>query len=264
MLVIAALLFGTSAALLTVQAGRTSVRRRRRRSARPISGRRRDLMLRATGAVHGTDGELRRFIRRRVGGVAGASVAAVMLVWSRPTGARVALAPLLLAGAWQLPAARARARERRRRDAVDLEIVDALGEMVMGVEAGLTLEAVMRLYAERHSTPLATECATLLDRISLGASRDTALAEFVERTPTEGIRMFVAAVRQNQRIGAPLGAVLRQQAATARRRRRQAIEERSATLAMKMVFPTVFCILPALMVVVVGPALVRTLASRPG
>ncbi len=260
---LAAVLFGAAAALLTLQAGRIPLRRRRR-TARPITGRRRDLLLRATGVVHGTEAELRRFVRRRVGIVAAASVAAVMIVWAEPSGVRLAAAPALLAGAWQLPATLARARERRRREAVELEIVDALGEMVMGVEAGLTLESVMSLYAARHSTPLAAEYATMLDRISLGASRDTALGEFVERTPTDGVRMFVAAVRQNQRIGAPLGDVLRRQAGTARRRRRQAIEERSAKLAMKMVFPTVFCILPALMIVVVGPALIRTLASLPG
>jgi tight adherence protein C len=83
----------------------------------------------------------------------------------------------------------------------------------------------------------------------------------LERTPTSGMQMFVAAIRQNQRIGAPLATVLRQQAATARRRRRQAIEEHSAKLAMKMVFPTVLCVLPALMIVVVGPAFIRTLQS---
>lgn len=119
----------------------------------------------------------------------------------------------------------------------------------------------MNIYATRHQTPLADEFRAVLDRISLGVSRDLSLKEMLDRTPTQGMQLFVAAVRQNQRIGAPLATVLRQQASTARRRRRQTIEEQSAKLAMKMVFPTVFCVLPALMIVVVGPALIRTLQS---
>jgi len=57
--------------------------------------------------------------------------------------------------------------------------------------------------------------------------------------------------------------VLRQQAATARRQRRQAVEERAAKVPMKMIFPTVFCILPVLMIVVVGPAIVRLVHVLP-
>ncbi len=119
----------------------------------------------------------------------------------------------------------------------------------------------MNIYATRHQSPLAEEFRAVLDRVALGVSRDLSLKEMLDRTPTPGIQLFVAAVRQNQRIGAPLATVLRQQASTARRRRRQSIEEQSAKLAMKMVFPTVFCVLPALMIAVVGPALIRTLES---
>lgn len=75
--------------------------------------------------------------------------------------------------------------------------------------------------------------------------------------------MFVSAVLQNQRLGTPLGTVLRQQARTARRRRQQAVEEYAATLALKMVFPTVFCVLPVLLIVIVGPAIVRLVHALP-
>jgi tight adherence protein C len=73
--------------------------------------------------------------------------------------------------------------------------------------------------------------------------------------------MFVSAVQQNQKLGTPLAVVLRQQGETARRLRRQAVEEHAAKLSLKMIFPTVFCILPTLLVVIVGPAIRRFVSS---
>lgn len=233
----ASMLFGGAAALMTLQAGRlTSIRARK---------------------IHIPF----EYWQRRTWLVAAASAVGVFMVWVRPDVVGVALAFLLMYVAWQTPVWRARRKEDARRHSVERELVDALGEMVMCVEAGLTLEAAMNIYANRHSSPLAAEFRAVLDRVALGVSRDDSIAQMLERTPTSGMQMFVAAIRQNQRIGAPLATVLRQQAATARRRRRQAIEEHSAKLAMKMVFPTVLCVLPALMIVVVGPAFIRTLQS---
>lgn len=158
----------------------------------------------------------------------------------------------------------ARLGVERRRTEFDVELIDALGEMVMGVEAGLTLDAVLAHYSDRHDTPVGREFRNLLDRIRLGTSRRDALREFVERNPTAGARSFVSAVEQNQTLGTPLAGVLRQQAATERRRRRQAVEEKAAKLSLKMVFPTVFCVLPVLLIVVVGPAIIRLVDTLPG
>ena len=83
------------------------------------------------------------------------------------------------------------------------------------------------------------------------------MRELAERTPTPIVGAFVSAVEQNLVLGTPLAAVLRKQAETVRRHRRQAAETRAAAVSMKMIFPTVFCILPVLMIVVVGPAIVR-------
>jgi Flp pilus assembly protein TadB len=79
------------------------------------------------------------------------------MVWVRPDVVGVALAFLLMYVAWQTPVWRARRKEDARRNSVERELVDALGEMVMCVEAGLTLEAAMNIYANRHSSPLADE-----------------------------------------------------------------------------------------------------------
>ena len=194
---------------------------------------------------------------------AAAGLVGLGLVSVRPNPSGVIAAGAVTAAGWQLPLIHARSVEDKRRRRLDLELSDALGEMVMGVEAGLTLEAVMNLYAQAHDTNLAEEFARVLDLIKLGSTRMEALEEFRSRTPTNFVSMFVSAVQQNQRLGTPLAAVLRQQGHTARRRRQQAVEEHAAKLSLKMIFPTVFCVLPILFIVIVGPAVIRVIQSWP-
>ena len=184
-------------------------------------------------------------------------------VAARPNAGTVAAAGMMAAAGWQIPLIRARSKEELRCKRFDLELSDALGEMVMGVEAGLTLEAVMNLYARAHDSELSREFSRVIDLVGLGATRSAALEEFRARTPTPFVSMFVSAVQQNQRLGTPLATVLRQQGRTARRRRQQAVEEYAAKLSLKMIFPTVFCVLPVLLIVIVGPAVIRVIESWP-
>lgn len=228
-----------------------------------VSDRQRAVLLDAVGSVYGTERGLLAVARARVAAVSIAVVFGAVLLSVKRTPLVLLAVVCLTAAAWQVPLILARARERRRRSEFDVELTDALGEMVMGVEAGLTLESVMRAYAHGHDSSLASEFAHVLDLVNLGIPRMDALSEFVERTPTTGVRTFVAAVQQNQKLGTPLAEVLRQQGETARRRRRQAVEEYSAKLSLKMIFPTVFCILPMLLIVIVGPAIVRLVHALP-
>ncbi|NCZ88296.1 MAG: hypothetical protein EBY92_03730, partial [Actinobacteria bacterium] len=129
MRLLASLLFGGAAALMTAQAGRlTAIRSTKRRA--PITGKRRSSLLGATGVVLGTEAELQRLVARRTVLVAGASMLGVLAVWVRTDVVGLAAAILLLVIAWQLPVWRARRKEEARRNAIEVEIVDALGEMV--------------------------------------------------------------------------------------------------------------------------------------
>lgn len=215
------------------------------------------------GLVRGTDDGLRSVAKTQVIGALSMGVLVALVVMSQPTAVNVLASGFLVAMGWQVPLMLARATEKERRLGVELELSDALGELVMGVEAGLTLEAVMGQYAIRHPTALADEFGVVLDRVSVGVPRTEGLDQMRARTPTPGVSMFVSAVQQNQKLGTPLAGVLRQQGETARRRRRQAVEEHTAKLSLKMIFPTVFCILPTLLVVIVGPAIVRLVESLP-
>ena len=257
--VIAAILFGAAAAIFIARA--PALVRARQHSR--LGARRRLALLDAVGPVYGTEAGLRRVVASQLILAFSSFALVVVLVSSSPEPASVVAGLALIAASWQVPLLLARSRERRRRRSVDFELSDALGELVMGVEAGLTLEGVMNLYSRRRETPLASEFRLVLDSVNIGNSRVDALEQFERRTPTAGVRMFVSAVQQNQRIGAPLAGVLRQQADTARRRRRQLVEEHAASLSLKMIFPTIFCILPVLMIVIVGPAVIRMIETFP-
>jgi tight adherence protein C len=237
-----------------VQRAAASTRRR-------LSEKRTASLIDAAGLVLGGDDAFARLARQQViGALAGGVVGGVVFL-GNPTAVTVFAAVALIAVGWKGPVILARGREERRREQLDLELVDTLGELVMGVEVGLSLDVAMARYADTRTSALASEFRHYLDLVHLGWSRAEAMDEFARRNPTPIVRLFVAAVVQNQRLGTPLAGILRQQAATARRQRRQLVEEKAAKIPLKMIFPTVFCILPALMIVVVGPAMVRLLEA---
>ena len=228
-----------------------------------LSRRRRDSLIEAAGAIAGSPESLARLAREQVVFTVIAGCVGVLALLSSPS-TITALAPVaLMAMGWKFPLIRARGAERRRLAAIDVELVDTLGELVMAVESGLTLDVAMARYADQNDTVLAEEFRHHLDLVRVGTARSDAMAEFGRRNPSPICRLFVSAVVQNQRLGTPLAGILRQQAATARRQRRQAVEEAAAKVPLKMIFPTVFCVLPVLMIVVVGPAIVKLSHSLP-
>jgi tight adherence protein C len=255
-----AVLWGAAAAVLVGRMPSLSTRWKGVRVAPAIRSR----MIDAVGHVRGTTEGIRSVLRDQLVSSTITLVAVtILLVWNFSM-LNLVFGVLLVAAAWQVPLIVARAREKKRREEFDLELSDALGEMIMGVEAGLTLESVMSLYSQRRRTSLATEFSYVLDRINLGDTRLAALERLRERTPTPGVSAFVSAVQQHQKLGTPLATVLRRQRDSASRRRRQAVEEYAAKLSLKMVFPTVLCILPVLMIVVVGPAIIRLVQTLGG
>ena len=97
----------------------------------------------------------------------------------------------------------------------------------------------------------------MLQDVQLGASREAAFEALLERTDVADIRHFVIAMKQANRYGIPITQTLRIQATEARERRRANSEEHAQKMAVKLLFPLIFCILPALFVVLLGPAAIR-------
>ena len=126
--------------------------------------------------------------------------------------------------------------------------------MTVSVEAGLGFDAAMARSAEGRTGPLADELTRVLQDLQVGVSREVALDRMIERTDVPDLKAFVVAVRQSTRHGLPIAKVLHVQSQELREKRRARVEEKAAQLPVKIVFPLVFCILPSLFVVILGPA----------
>ena len=147
-------------------------------------------------------------------------------------------------------------RARERQGTIERELPDLLDQITVCVEAGLGFEAAMAKVAENDG-PLPAELGRTLQDIQIGITRDRALEGLLARTDVTDLRTFVHAFVQAERYGIPVAHVLRVQADEMREKRRVRAEERAMKMPVKIVFPVVMCILPALFVVVAGPAAIR-------
>jgi tight adherence protein C len=148
------------------------------------------------------------------------------------------------------------------------EIDEALPELIdllaVTIEAGLAFGASLRLSAERLSGPLGDELRLTLQEQSLGLSPVESLDNWLQRTDTPAVRAFVRAMTQGERLGISVGQILRNLAIEMRKRRRATAEERAQKAPIKILFPLVFLIFPALFVIVLGPAAYSIVQSFSG
>jgi len=137
---------------------------------------------------------------------------------------------------------------------------DALDLMTVCVEAGLGTEAAMMRVADDlqfKSPALADEMRLVNLELRAGADRERALRNLAIRTGVEEVDGFVTMISQAERFGTSIAASLRIHAEMLRTRRRQRAEEAAAKIALKLLFPLIFCIFPSLMVVLMGPAMIQ-------
>jgi len=144
-----------------------------------------------------------------------------------------------------------------RQELLKRELADTLDQITISVEAGLAFEPAMARAARSRKGPLAAELSRTLQDVQLGVPRSTALKHLVERTDVSDLRTFVHAVAQAEKYGVPIARILRVQSGELREKRRQAAEERAMKLPVKIVMPLILCILPALFIVLMGPAAIR-------
>jgi tight adherence protein C len=157
------------------------------------------------------------------------------------------------------------ARDRRRQN-IRRHLPDAVDLLEICVSAGLGLDQAWNSVAEeirRVSPTLADEMELTNLEISLGASRATSMRHMAERTGAEDISSLVALLVQSERFGASIVDALRTFATTMRETWSQRAEESAERMAVKMLFPMVLFIFPALLIVMVGPALLGFLQTLP-
>jgi tight adherence protein C len=171
--------------------------------------------------------------------------------------AGIVLAPVLAAVGFICPDFILTLRVRARRERICSELPDALDLLAVSVEAGLGLDGAIAKLTEHLEGALVDEFALTLGEIRIGESRHEALKKFTERVPTPEVAAFVRSVIQADQLGISLGRILRVQGADSRLRRQAAAEEKAMKAPIKMLFPTVLFIFPAMFLVILGPALLN-------
>jgi tight adherence protein C len=147
-------------------------------------------------------------------------------------------------------------RAHERQQAILYALPDTLDQMTIAVEAGLGFDSAMAKAARGGEGPLAEELIRVLQDMSIGRTRRESFEQLDKRTSSEDLRRFVRAIVQADAYGVAIGEVLRVQAGEMRTKRRQRAEEQAQKVTVKIIFPLIFCLLPAMFIVILTPAVI--------
>jgi Flp pilus assembly protein TadB len=168
-----------------------------------------------------------------------------------------------LAG-WTLPSFLVRKRGAARLEEIDHRLPELIDILIATVEAGVGFTAALSLVAVRFDGAMGEELKLTMRQQSLGMSVSAALDEMVGRCDTASVRAFVRTASRGETLGASIGPILRELSADERRRHRMAAREKMQKAPIKMLFPTMFLIMPALMIVLMFPAVYNVMHSNTG
>jgi len=207
-------------------------------------------------AGKGDQESIDRFLAVRVVTVVAAPVAAYFAWQYSPVDGIGQLGLAALAAAFLVlgPDSLLNRQVEERRWALRTKLPDVMDLLVISVEAGLGFEQALDRTVAAVPGPLTEEFSRMLGEVRAGASRADAMRSLDARTNVPEIRSFVLAILQADTFGVSIGRVLRAQADEMRIKRRQLAQERAQKAPVKMLIPMVFCIFPALFVIVLGPA----------
>jgi tight adherence protein C len=149
----------------------------------------------------------------------------------------------------------------KRQEQTAKGLADALDMLTVCVEAGLGFDSALMQVARNIDGPISGEFARVISEIQIGKSRGDAFSAMGDRVTLPEVKNFVSAIVQADRLGIPIAAVLREQTSTMRLTRKQRAEEKAQKVTVKILFPLLLCIFPALFVVIIGPGAIRMMQS---
>ncbi|MDP1792888.1 MAG: type II secretion system F family protein [Acidimicrobiales bacterium] len=208
----------------------------------------------SAAGMNGED-QLDRFLALRIGALAAilpAALAVISAFGTDTTGLAITgfVVMLLAIG----PTTMISRKADERQTAIARALPDVLDLLTISVEAGLGFEQAVDRTVASVPGPLTDEFALMLGEVRAGARRSDALRAMSMRVDNEDVRGFVMAVLQADTFGVSIGRMLRNQADEIRVRRRQHAQEKAQKAPVKMLIPMVFCIFPAILVIILGPA----------
>lgn len=145
---------------------------------------------------------------------------------------------------------------QRRQDQIRRALPDMLDMLTISVQAGLGFDMALTKLVRTTSGPLSYEFSRMLNEVQAGVARRDALRNLGARTAVPEVNNFVVAMVQADIFGVSISGILHEQSSELRTRRRQRAEEMAQKAPVKIVFPIIVCILPATLMVILGPAVV--------
>jgi len=192
------------------------------------------------------------------GGIAGV-VAGALLMGLVPISGWVKILLVVIFGliGYLIPSSQVRSMASKRQDTIRKQLPDVMDLLTISVEAGLGFDAALAQVTKNVPGPLAQELSRLLQEVQIGISRSDAFRGLGERTSVPELHSFTLAMVQADLFGVSIANVLRAQSRELRYKRRQRAEEIAQRIPVKLLFPMIFMVLPALFIIVLGPGAIQ-------
>ena len=174
---------------------------------------------------------------------------------------KVGTVALLALTGYTVPSAAIAARASKRQKEIRKALSDTMDLLTISVEAGLGFDAALGQVVRNVPGPLSEEVSRMLQEMQIGVSRTEALRHLTDRTEVSELDGFVLSMIQADKYGVGIAKVLRAQAQELRQKRRQRAEETAQKIPLKLLFPMIFMVLPALFIVILGPGAIKVYES---
>jgi tight adherence protein C len=194
-----------------------------------------------------------------VGGIVGVVVGILVAPLLPFTGFMVPVMSVVLfsLAGYTFPSAGLASRATKRQKEIRKALPDTMDLLTISVEAGLGFDAALAQVVKNVPGPLSEEIARMLQEMQIGVTRAEALRHLNDRTDVPELDGFVLSMIQADKYGVGVAKVLRAQSTELRQKRRQRAEEVAQKVPLKLLFPMIFLVLPALFIVILGPGAIQ-------